>query len=75
MYFLIPPNLGKILIFYDDNFISPEISNLTGIRNGIESHGQSAIGYVQVKRTRDLYYNLICAIYSTRTKNYLVLVI
>lgn len=34
----------------DSNFISPEISNIKAMRNGRESYGESAIGYVQLKR-------------------------
>ena len=34
----------------DNNFISPEISNIKAMRNGREPYGESAIGYVQLKR-------------------------
>ncbi|KZS09151.1 Uncharacterized protein APZ42_026642 [Daphnia magna] len=50
-----------LFIAKDDNFISPEISNVKAIRNGRESYGESAIGYVQVKRT-GILYSLICEI-------------
>ncbi len=39
-----------VFIGKDSNFIAPEISNVKAIRNGRESYGESAIGYVQVKR-------------------------
>lgn len=37
----------------DTNFISPEIRNVESVRNGRESYGDSAIGYVQLKRSPD----------------------
>ena len=36
-----------VYIAKDSNFISPEISNIKAIRNGRESYGEQAIGYVQ----------------------------
>jgi hypothetical protein len=45
-------NIVALVIFIakDSNFISPEISNIKSIRNGRESYGESALGYVQLKR-------------------------
>lgn len=37
----------------DTNFLSPEIRNIKAARNGRESYGDSAIGYVQLKRSID----------------------
>jgi hypothetical protein len=50
-----------LFIVKDDNFISPEISKVKAIRNGRESYGESAIGYVQVKRSGN-HYSLMYAI-------------
>lgn len=48
-----------IFIAKDRNFISPEISNVKSIRNGRESYGESAIGYVQVKREGNIH-TVVC---------------
>jgi hypothetical protein len=50
-----------LFIAKDDNFFSPEISKVKAIRNGRESYGESAIGYVQVKRSGN-HYSLMYAI-------------
>ncbi len=47
----------------DRNFISPEIRNVEAIVNGRESYGESAIGYVQVKKTGCLY-TILCGVTS-----------
>jgi hypothetical protein len=44
----------------DSNFISPEISNTKAMRNGRESYGESAIGYVQLKREGHITTVLSC---------------
>jgi hypothetical protein len=49
-----------LFIVKDDNFISPEISKVKAIRIR-ESYGESAIGYVQVKRSGN-HYSLMYAI-------------
>ena len=50
-----------IFIKKDRNFISPEIKNVKAIRNGRESYGESAVGYVQVKKTGNIY-TLLCGV-------------
>ncbi len=44
----------------DSNFISPEISNTKAMRNGRESYGESAIGYVQLKQEGHITTVLSC---------------
>ena len=48
-----------VFIAKDNNFISPEISNIKAIRNGRESYGESAVGYVQVKRVKHIH-TVVC---------------
>lgn len=66
-------------IFYDyikrdTNFIAPEIRCVKATRNGRESYGDSAIGYVQLKRA-DNQCTIIaacCPEQSVRSKSYRV---
>ncbi|KAK4006151.1 hypothetical protein OUZ56_011306 [Daphnia magna] len=58
----------------DANFISPEIRCVKATRNGRESYGDSAIGYVQIKRT-EKYCTIVaacCPEQSVRSKSYRV---
>lgn len=50
-----------VFISKDQNFISPEISNVKAVRNGRESYGESAIRYVQEKREGNVY-TLFCSV-------------
>jgi hypothetical protein len=49
-----------VFIGKDSNFISPEISNVKAIRNDRKSYGESAIGYVQVKREAHIHTVRCC---------------
>ena len=58
----------------DSNFIAPEIRCVKATRNGCESYGDSAIGYVQLKRTHGqcTIIAACCPEQSVRSKSYRV---
>ena len=58
----------------DSNFIAPEIRCVKATRNGRESYGDSAIGYVQLKRTHGqcTIIAACCPEQSVRSKSYRV---
>ena len=63
-----------VFIAKDNNFISSEISNIKAIRNGRESYGESAVGYVQVKRVKHIH-TVVCDVapeHKVRSKGYKV---
>lgn len=57
----------------DGNFISPEIRCVRAVRSGRESYGDSAIGYVQLKRDNEGLCTVLAAVapeHNVRSKAY-----